>query len=127
LSPNGGQAIGGTLLLHFPIAVSEVSSLFIDDQLPVTVTAFNTRSEIVGTAVSNPNLFDGWGISSPSGISRVELAGGYFAFGIPDGWGIDNLTFTPVPEPSSILLLVVAAAITFLWRVRQPRRTKGMV
>jgi hypothetical protein len=111
LGPNGvAPNIGGTLILTFATPVTQVGSYFIDDQLPVHVTAFDTMMNIAGTATSDVTSvgFDQWQISSASGISRVEMAGGYFAGNSPDGWLVDDLSFTAVPEPTPIGLLFVA-------------------
>lgn len=100
---------GGTLILDFSIPVTEVGSFFIDDQNEVAVTAFDINLDPVTTVYSDgsPEGFDSWSISHPLGISRVELVGGYlWEDGPLDGWGIDDLAYTQIPEPTTLLLIL---------------------
>lgn len=122
LGPNGPRpAIGGTLILTFATPVRSVGSFFIDDQKPVVVTAFDASGNIVGRARSDGTEvgFDSWQITDALGISRVEMAGGYFIGG-PDGWGIDDLRFTLIPEPAavSIFLMGLLSLLGCRWRRR---------
>ena len=100
---------GATLILDFSTPVSQVGSFFIDDQIAVQVSAFDSLSNLVGVAASDGSNagFDSWLIASAVGIARVEMVGGFFSSTQPDGWGIDDLEFTvaAVPEPSALLLL----------------------
>lgn len=100
LMPNGPVPnSGGTLILTFSPPVYRVGSYFIDDNLPVQVTAFDASSNIVGTATSDGKNtgFDYWQITNSTGIVRVQMSGGSYTPTIYDGWGIDDLSFVPIP------------------------------
>ena len=123
LAPGGpAPNNGGTLVLEFPGLVSEAGSFFIDDQIPVQVTAFDQTNTVVGMTASDGSNqgFDAWMLAHPPGIARVELAGGFFGANTPDGWGIDDLQFVRIPEPGAILLALLSVGL-LLAKVRAPR------
>jgi len=107
---------GGTLVLDFTTLVKEVGSFFIGDAFPVQVTAYDSSNSIVGVVASDGagsvGPTDDWIILHSQGIARVELAGGFFAPDQPDGWGIDDLRFVPVPEPGTLSLFAICIGIT---------------
>ena len=122
LGPGGPSPnLGGTLILSFDPAVVTVGSAILDDQIAVRVTARDPSGNVVGTAGSDPQQpFDRWTLSTSSraGISRVELAGGYFSPAAPDGFLIDDLRFEQVPEPAGSVALL---AVPMLALRRRPR------
>jgi hypothetical protein len=107
----GGPApnFGGTLIMSFAPLVTSVGNWVLDDQSPITVTAFNAANVPVGMVVldglGSPAEF--WSLSHAAGIARVEM--------VPanqlDGWAVDDLTFTPIPAPGSIGLMLMAAGV----------------
>lgn len=136
LAPGGpAPELGGTLILDFLIPVTEIGSFFIDDHLPIIVTAFDANLDPVmwKYSDSNPANFDSWSIAYPLGITRVTLKGGIIAKWYDndgtlirseyDGWGIDDLSYTQIPEPATLLLLAVGGSCSSLFSRR--RRFKG--
>lgn len=128
LAPGGPKPnLGGTLILNFSTPVIDVGSFFIDDQREVAVTAFDTNLDPVTTVYSdgNPIGFDSWSISHSLGISRVELVGGILSQlwdwegniieTTYDAWGIDDLSYTQIPEPASLLLLALGGSCSSLF------------
>ena len=123
LAPGGpAPNNGGTLLLDFTTLVAEVGSFFIGDQFSVEVTAYDQNNAVVGMAASDGSRlpFDSWQIDYAAGISRVEMVGGFFGPDIPDGWGIDDLSYVQVPEPTTLALAAIG-----LMRVACCRRRAG--
>lgn len=128
LAPGGPAPVnGGTLILDFSIPVIEVGSYFIDDQDEVAVTAFDANLDPVTTVHSDgiSTGFDSWSISHASGITRVELVGGYITPSAPDGWGIDDLAYTQIPEPTTLLLLILGGLGAAKRKIRTCHETSG--
>ena len=109
LDPGGPAPYNGRILiLNFIIPVTDVGSYFIDDQFPIIVNAYDELNNLVGTDSSDGSNsgFDSWHIGYSPGISSVEMVGGYWSYpNSPDGWGIDDLAFSQIPEPATMVLL----------------------
>lgn len=131
--PYSGENIvfddGGIMTIRFAAAMGDVGAYFTyastlvlsfydaTDALAGTVqSAFSSNMGLTGDDGSQPNEY--LHFSSSGGILRIEIvgesSGGSFA--------MDNLTFMPVaaavPEPSSILLMVLSMAGAFGLRRR---------
>ena len=123
LSPGGPSPYnGGTLILDFSVPVLYVGSYFIDDQFPVQVTAYDSGGGVVGSTSSDgSNIgFDWWDLSYAPGIAKVEMAGGYWTYPTsPDGWGIDDLTYSVSPAPGAILLGSIGVSLVGWLRRRR--------
>ena len=121
LGPGGPPSnVGGTLILLFNPAVVSVGSAVIDDQFVVEITARDAAGNVVGSTASTVagGPGDYWSLAHAGGIARVEMSGGFFPGGAPDGWAIDDLTFGQVPEPAGVLALIGALALTLARRRR---------
>ena len=109
LDPGGPAPYNGRILiLNFIIPVTDVGSYFIDDQFPIIVNAYDELNNLVDTDSSDGSNsgFDSWHIGYSPGISSVEMVGGYWSYpNSPDGWGIDDLAFSQIPEPATMVLL----------------------
>jgi hypothetical protein len=115
---------GGPMVLTFSTSASFVGGYFTYGE-PLTLQAFDSSNNLVASAFSvfsanfvssgnPPNEF--LSLSAPN-IARVTItgdpAGGSFT--------LDNLTFTPIPEPSTFLLLGAGIATIGLLRSRSKR------
>jgi hypothetical protein len=79
---------------------------------PDDVTVLNTYS---GITITDPAIF--FGYQNPGGIGMVTLTDG-------GSWSpiITNLTFTPIPEPSSVALLACGLTMTLAISARRRLR-----
>ena len=114
LAPGGPAPYhGGTLILEFSVAVVEVGAYFIDDNMPVDVLAYDAGMNIIDTLSSdgNPTGFEAWTITYPNGIARVLMVGKNLDGDLLDGWGIDDLSYTFIPEPATLLLLALGLPV----------------
>jgi hypothetical protein len=106
--PNGSNPTGTTILFNTPVFdFSLLAGDFGgDNDSPLMISAFDSADNLLGTYSVN------WDESASApfatlfldlnGISKVVCnSGGLFA----NSTFIDNITFTPVPVPSTILLL----------------------
>ncbi|MHC4441002.1 MAG: hypothetical protein ACYTBZ_04965 [Planctomycetota bacterium] len=111
LMPNGpAPSLGGTLILEFSIPVIYIEAIFVDDNKPVQITSYDASWNVLKTTSSDgiANSLDLVGLSDEqSGISYVHMEGKTLDYGLPDGWGIDNLSFTPIPEPATALFFAL--------------------
>jgi len=109
--PNGANTVGTTILFdtplsHFSLRAGDFGG---DDDSPLIITAFDAANNVIGTsstawpAPQNPP-FALLSINAP-GIRRVVYSsGGTFS----GSTFIDDITFTPVPEPSTLALFGLA-------------------
>jgi len=113
--------------IAFTVPVTEVSGFF-TYLVPLTVTAFDASDTPVATDTSDfsSNLaLSGDPMSSPNELLSVAFAGGIGRVtieGDPLGgsFTLDDLTFTqittPIPEPSTLLLLISGVVALIGWR-----------
>ena len=116
---------GGPITITFGSAVTGVGAFF-TYAMPLTVEAFNSAGTMIastnslfssnealsGVAGSSPNEFIQ--VGSPSGISSIEI------FGSSSGTSLvmDDLTYSSVPEPGSLALLLTGMAPLIVSRIR---------
>jgi len=96
LGPNGPAPYnGGTLFLEFSTPVYVVSSDLVNVKIaPVDIQLFDAASNLIGITSGTTS----WTFTSTVPVSLVQLDGHYFNNGTPNGWAIDNLSFTDMPE-----------------------------
>jgi len=121
LGPNGPAPYnGGTLFLEFSAPVYAVSSDLLNVKIaPVDIQLFDSASNLIGTASGTTS----WSYASAVPVSRVQLDGHYFSNGTPNGWAIDNLSFSNVPAvpiPAAGWLLLSGLGVL----VRMVRRNR---
>ncbi len=127
LPPHSGVNVviddGGPITIDFATPQDQVSGFFTYSK-PLTLTALDALNNTVDTMTSafSSNLALSGDIgSSPneplsvaftSGISHVTIAGD------PAGtsFALDDLTFTTVPEPSTLLLLIIGLCSIAGWK-----------
>ena len=129
------QSIGGSLQIGFPAPAEKVFAMIFDvpvrafgfwvvdnnTMAPVpSFTAKNSSGAVLETVTFEGALVDGhvgvadygfMGIWAAENIARVEIS--------QDGSLFDNLTFSGVPEPASMLLLAAGALVVLRRRWRR--------
>jgi PEP-CTERM motif len=126
-TPVTGQGGNGGILISFAFDVSFVSvigndagGIGFDDDESVTLTAFDALGTVLGSVYSTVNLpgdFD----QTPATIAHPGIR--HVAFNYTDSlfgfYAMDDLQFTPVPEPSTGLLLLTGSLALGLGRSRR--------
>ncbi len=132
--PVGGDPIvAGIIGLLFDVPINDLRFYVADIDSGIgfsdvfTAKAFNTGGSLIETIVvtaGSPSTGDG--VATPIafaafGISRVELT-------LDDGrgrggWGVDHLSFTPVPEPTSVAIWLLLGLTGLAYGIR--RRGQG--
>jgi hypothetical protein len=107
LGPNGPAPYnGGTLFLEFSTPVYVVSSDLVNVKIvSIDIQLFDSASNLIDTISGTTS----WSYISAVPVSRVQLDGHYFSNGTPNGWAIDNLSFSNVPAvplPAAVWLLL---------------------
>jgi len=91
-----------------------------NNQVATATSAFSNNEALSGVAGSNPNEF--LSLTGSSGISRIQITGD------PAGssFTLDDLTFgtTPVPEPSTILLVLASLVSGLPLRIWKSKRAE---
>lgn len=128
---------GGPVSIAFETPVSDLSALF-TYVVPLTVTGFDLDGNLVASATSlfsNNGALSGDFESSPNELLGLTFAGGISritVMGDPSGGSfvLDDLTFTPtdvapIPEPSTISLLMVGLAALLALNKKLAFRSSG--
>jgi len=107
-------SIGGYVTYLTPVTLTAFGTS--DDILGSQTSAFSSNLALSGSAGSSPNEF--MTVAFASGIGRVTIQGD-FAGG---SFVLDDLTFQPaamaVAEPSSLALVVSGLAAALMWSVK---------
>lgn len=119
----GGVAVGGGFTVTYSHPVTAWGADFNDLQNQVA----RTTIELVGAGTVSPPVTPDnrsitfFGVTSSTPFTVLRFTG--INASVADGFAMDNLT-TPVPEPSTALLLALGAAAVLLGRLgAAPRRT----
>ena len=132
---DSGALAGETFTGSFSYDEAEVTGIA-DEFVDLSSFDFNFQGLSFGLndAVAEAAFFDGdflglsYSIDFPAPVSFsftpgfFEIGEAFFAYENPNGDGTGSLAFTParasVPEPSTLLLLVIGLAALFLTRIR---------
>jgi hypothetical protein len=118
----------GILSIQLPASVFLLGygyAIFSSGTLPAatTISVFSGATPLGSlpyTGVSDPFFTGGFaGIQSTIAFDRVQLT---FNSGETQGFGLDNLQFAGVPEPSTVWLLIIGVALLGLSLLIAPRR-----
>jgi PEP-CTERM motif-containing protein len=86
------------------VSAASLNVLVLSSSANVSISVYDTSSALLGTftVAGAPNMGAGefWGVTSPGGIGSLSISapGGPYV-------GVDQVQFSAVPEPSSLLLL----------------------
>ena len=114
----GYGTYGGTLEMEFTTPILEFGTWIYDinPSARMNIYIYDTEgSEIYHARYSSRNFY--FDYSSEEEISKVVLEGGkiytsYYKYGWNyDGWHIDDLSYTPVPEPGTLALLTLGGLV----------------